>query len=130
MNTHASTRKILVIDNDEGLVQAVTTRLEAHGYSCVTANNGEEGLSAFSACEIGLIITDLNMPALDGIGFVDRIRSSSSSPIIIMTGFSDQYRQQLRRIPNAVVLQKPFETQVLLDLVEVELAQSIDRLAG
>lgn len=122
--------RILVIDNDEGLAQAVATRLESQGYICVTASNGEEGLSEYSLGEIDLIVTDLNMPALDGVGLIDRIRSDSTVPIIVMTGFSDQYKKELRKIPNVSVLQKPFETQALLDLVNLELAQYTNRLAG
>lgn len=129
MNEKASPR-ILVIDNDEGLAQAVATRLESQGYVCITANNGEEGLSEYSLGEIDLVITDLNMPSLDGVGLIDRIRSSSAVPIIVMTGFSDQYKQELRKIPNVSVLQKPFETQALLDLTQIELAQHAGRLAG
>ena len=122
--------RVLVIDNDEGLAQAVATRLQSQNYACVTASNGEEGLSEYSLGEFDLVVTDLNMPALDGVGLIDRIRRSSAVPIIVMTGFSDQYKQELRKIPNVSVLQKPFETQALLDLVQVELAQRIDRLAG
>ena len=129
MGDSASPR-ILVIDNDEGLAQAVATRLRSQGYACITASNGEEGLSEYSLGEIDLIVTDLNMPALDGVGLIDRIRSGSTVPIIVMTGFSDQYKKELRKIPNVSVLQKPFETQALLDLVNLELAQCSDRLAG
>ena len=129
MNEKASPR-ILVIDNDEGLTQAVATRLESQGYRCTTANNGEQGLSEYSLGEIDLVITDLNMPSLDGVGLIDRIRTSSGVPIIVMTGFSDQYKRELRKIPNISVLQKPFETQVLLDLVQVDITPHSDRLAG
>ena len=129
MNEKTSPR-ILVIDNDEGLAQAVATRLESQGYLCITANNGEQGLSEYSLGEIDLVITDLNMPSLDGVGLIDRIRTSSAVPIIVMTGFSDQYKRELRKIPNVSVLQKPFETQALLDLVQVDIAQHTDRLAG
>ena len=63
------------------------------------------------------------MPALDGVGFVKQIRSTSQVPIIIVTGYSDQYRHRIRKFPNVTVLQKPFETHALIDLVEIELAQ-------
>lgn len=129
MNENVSPR-ILIIDNDEGLVHAVTTRLESQGYRCTTASNGEEGLSEYSLGEIGLVITDLNMPFLDGVGLIDRIRTISTVPIIVMTGFVDQYKRDLRKFPNISVLQKPFETQALIDLVQVDLIQHTDRLAG
>lgn len=119
------TPRILVIDNDEGLIQAITTRLRGSDYECVTAGNGEEGLAEYSMGGIDLVISDLNMPTLDGIGFIERVRAASSVPIIVMTGFSNEYRERVGRIPNVTLLQKPFETQALLDLVEVELAQRV-----
>lgn len=122
--------RILVIDNDEGLVRAMTTRLESFGYECVTACNGEEGLREYSWGEVDLIITDLNMPELDGVGLINRIRAVSNVPVIVMTGFSRQYRDRLQVIPDVTLLQKPFETQALLDLVRVELIQGGDRLVG
>ena len=117
---------ILVIDNDEHVTQAITHRLTNHGYHCMTANNGEEGLSEYSLCEVDLIITDLNMPVLDGVEFVERVRATSSTPVIIVTGYSDQYRHRIRKIPHVTVVQKPFETQALLDLIEIELTQQSD----
>ena len=122
-------RRVLVIDNDEGLAQAVATRLKSQGYECITASNGEEGLSDYSLGEIDLVITDVNMPVLNGVGLIDRIRVNSAVPVIVMTGFFDEYKRELRRIPNVSVLKKPFESQDLLDLVQAELAQCTDRLA-
>jgi len=118
--------RILVIDNDEGLTQAVSTRLNNNGYECITASNGEEGLSTYTLGEIDMVITDLNMPSLNGVELIDRIRSSSAVPIIVMTGFFDEYKRKLRKVPNVSVLQKPFESQVLLDLVQTEMAQCTD----
>ena len=129
MNKDASPR-ILVIDNDEGLAQAVATRLKSQGYRCITARNGEEGLSEFALGQIELVITDLNMPVLNGVELIGRIRSSSPVPIIVITGFFGPYKRELHGFPNVSVLQKPFESQVLLDLVQTELTQNTARMAG
>ncbi len=129
MDTKKSSR-ILVIDDDEHLVTALATRLKASGYQCVTASNGQEGLSEYSLGDIDLVVTDLNMPALDGVGFVNRIRADSSVPIIVMTGFTDQYREHLRAIPDVTLVQKPMDSHAFLDLVQVELSQRSSRLAG
>lgn len=129
MDVKTSSR-VLIIDNDEAIVRAIVTRLESIGCDCATASNGEEGLHEHSLGDFDLIITDLNMPELDGVGLINRIRASSGIPIIVMTGFSRQYRARLQMIPDVTMLQKPFETQALLDLVRVELSQSGCRLAG
>ncbi len=122
--------QILIIDNDEVLARAITTRLENHGYGCVSARGGEEGLEAYSLGAYDLIITDINMPSLDGIGMIERIRLHSEVPIIAVTGFADQYRGKIRRYSRVTLLKKPFEAQALFDLVEIEFAQGGRRMAG
>ncbi|MAE63624.1 MAG: hypothetical protein CMJ18_05080 [Phycisphaeraceae bacterium] len=119
-----SNGSILIIDNDEGMTRAVATRLEHLGYRCTTAATGAQGLAAFSAQPHDLVITDLNMPQLDGPGLIERIRRDSDVPVIVMTGFRGSYIAGLSTLRGVSVLDKPFEAQSLIDLVECELAAS------
>ncbi len=121
---------ILIVDNDDGMVAALSTRLEQSGYSVVTAGTGAQGLAMFESHEPDLVITDLNMPAGDGITLAHRVRSKSDAPIIIVTGFRDEYREELRSVAHVSILRKPFETNDLLDLVEMELSLAFDRSAA
>ena len=120
MSDHAPV--ILIIDNDEGVVGALRARLESMGYACVTAGTGGQGLAAFDERSIDLVITDLNMPAGDGVTFAQEVRRTSDVPIIVVTGFREDYRSSMHGIENLTVLDKPFETGALLELVEAELA--------
>jgi DNA-binding response OmpR family regulator len=119
--------RILVIDNDEGIVRAIATRLEALGYDCVTASTGAQGLALFSDQSIDLVITDLNMPMLDGAFLLTEIRAISQVPVIVVTGFSHAYAQHLAGQTNVTVLRKPFEAAALIDMVELELADGATR---
>ena len=119
-----SAPRILIIDNDEGLVAAITARLESMGYQCVTAGTGAQGIAAFREQDIDLVITDLNMPAGDGIVLAMTLRETSDVPIIIVTGFHDEYRRELRSIPNVTLMEKPFDSDQLIDLVEADLVMS------
>lgn len=112
---------ILIIDNDEGMVAAICTRLESMGYRCVTAGTGAQGIAAFREQPIDLVISDLNMPAGDGITLAETLRENSDVPIIIVTGFHKEYRRELRSISDITLVQKPFDSNQLVDLVEVEL---------
>ena len=114
--------RILIIDNDEDLLRAVRLRLEEQGYECAIATSGAQGLSIFAADAIDLVITDLNMPGGDGITVVEQIREQSPVPILIMTGFSSSFQDQLREMEHVSCLRKPFDTEMLIDLVETELA--------
>ena len=109
---------ILIIDNDEGMVAAICARLESMGYRCVTAGTGAQGIAAFREQSIDLVITDLNMPAGDGITLAQTLRESSDVPIIIITGFHKEYRRELRSISNIKLVQKPFDSNQFVDLVE------------
>ncbi len=114
--------RILIIDNDEGVVQALAIRLRSNGYECATATTGAQGLSAFESEPSDLIISDLNMPAGDGIVLASSIRKHSDVPIIFVTGFQDDFRRRLRNIQNVTVFRKPFDMNDLLEIIEAELA--------
>lgn len=126
MTQPAST--ILIIDNDEGLLAAIATRLGSMGYHCITAVSGAQGLACFKSQPVDLIISDLNMPAGDGVTLAQSIRETSEVPIIIITGFRDEYRRSLRSISNITLMEKPFDSDQLLDLVEAELVMSGSKL--
>ena len=121
---------ILIIDNDEGVVRAIATRFNSLGYTCALARTGAQGLAAFGAGPIDLVITDLNMPVLDGVGFIETIRGFSDVPIIVVTGFQKEYHDQVNQLHNVSVLVKPFRTESLVDLVQDQLSLSPRRVAA
>lgn len=120
MHDHQPPR-ILLIDNDESMLAAVSTRLEFHGYQCVTACSGAQGISVFSGKPTDLVITDINMPGGDGLTVVRELRKLSEVPIIVCTGFRDHYWDEIHCLPNVSVVRKPCETSHLMELVETEL---------
>ncbi len=112
---------ILIIDNDEGVVSAIEARLASLGYQCVTACTGAQGVAEFHGRRIDLVISDLNMPAGDGVVLAGSLREMSDVPIIFVTGFSGEYNSRVSKIPDVTVLPKPFDSNDLVDLVETEL---------
>lgn len=116
--------RILVIDDDDRVMKAIITRLRSVGYDCMTAASGDEGLQRYSMAGVDLIITDLHMPGIDGIGLINLIRAASSVPIIIISGHPDSYRRAMGALHDITLLPKPFETDTLLRRVESELALS------
>ena len=80
--------KVLLVDDNQDKRQLLTVALEAAGYSVHTAADGEEGLSAVEALTPDLIITDVNMPRMDGYEMARRVRANPATrfiPIIIQT---------------------------------------------
>jgi CheY-like chemotaxis protein len=83
-------RKILIVEDDDVARELLRLTLERQGYSVTTAENGVRGFDL--ACELrpDLIITDIWMPAADGVHLVRRVRDTSevaSTPILVTTGF-------------------------------------------
>jgi two-component system KDP operon response regulator KdpE len=78
-------KRILLVDDDEGIVAAVGPALALHGYEVTTAVDGIEALAAFDNDEPDLVLLDLMMPRLGGLEICRRIRESSSTPIIVLS---------------------------------------------
>jgi len=112
---------VLIIDNDEDLLAAISTRIECMGYRCVTARTGAQGLGEFQNDDIDLVITDMNMPVLDGMGVIERIRERCDTPIIVVTGFRRDYATHLHELHDILIIEKPFNSQDLIDAVESEI---------
>ena len=83
-------KKILVVEDDEVERELVRMTLEREGYRVVTAEDGERGFEAAVAERPDLIVTDVAMPAADGVQLVRRVRSEAaiaSTPILVTTGY-------------------------------------------
>jgi CheY-like chemotaxis protein len=83
-------KKILVIEDDDVARELMRMALERRGYDCLVAEDGIEGYDAALSVRPDLIITDIQMPAADGIHLVRRVRDTpelAGTPILVTTGF-------------------------------------------
>lgn len=81
--------KILVVDDEQLLVKGIKFNLENDGYEVLTAFDGEEAVKIAGEQPVDLIILDLMMPRLDGLGACQKIREFSNVPIIMLTAKAD-----------------------------------------
>ena len=79
-------KKILIVDDDEGLVRLIDQVLTQKGYEVLKANNGQEALRLLFDQRPDLVLLDVVMPKMDGWQTCSRIRDVSDIPIIILTG--------------------------------------------
>lgn len=82
--------KILLIDDDPTLCELVSEHLSAAGYRAITAADGASGLRLASETEPDLIILDIMMPGMDGWVVCERLRTTSTVPIILLTAKSEE----------------------------------------
>jgi two-component system, chemotaxis family, chemotaxis protein CheY len=113
--------KVLVAD-DSGIMRKIIIRsLNACGVSdIVEAGDGKQGLAAFNAEPIDVVLTDWNMPEMDGLDFLKAIRASGSEvPVIMITTEGDK-ASVIQAIQAGVTdyLCKPFEQEELRDKLE------------
>lgn len=99
--------------------------LRSAGFSVLEAVNGQEGLSVFRAKTPDLVVSDVNMPVLDGISMIRRIREFSDVPIIVLsTECSESGRQAGKDAGADGWVCKPFNPQKLVDAVRTLLARA------
>lgn len=102
--------RILLVDDDDIFITSVRKNLESIGYKVITAENGKVGYEKFLNSKVDLVITDIRMPELDGIGLLQKIREISSKPVIMITGFSEIIEaKEAHRLGADEFLTKPFE---------------------
>lgn len=82
---------LLFIEDDDGIRLALRLALEDEGYHVVEAENGYDGLSAFRAHDVDLVLLDLRLPDLSGFDVCRALRAESIVPIIIITAQTDTY---------------------------------------
>ncbi len=116
---------ILVVDDNEDHLEAVTTLLELEGYGVVMARNGQLALDAVALAPYALILTDISMPVMTGLEFLAAYAQQSKvhAPVIIISAEAEIPTESL---PAFVVktVRKPFRLHELLSLVR-EYAQPI-----
>jgi two-component system, NtrC family, response regulator GlrR len=110
---------ILVVDDDQDILKLISMRLNAAGYDTVAASDGEQAMAAIALRRPDLIVSDLRMPAMDGMALLNAVHQLHPTlPMIILTAHGS--------IPDAVhatqhgaysFLTKPFDSQELLQLV-------------
>jgi two-component system, chemotaxis family, chemotaxis protein CheY len=114
-------RSILIVDDDESTLQMLATFLQRHGYRTLTAPDPIRALEILQSETVHLVVTDLMMPHVDGIGFTQRVHAMpkhADVPVILLTASGDDsVTEQGLRKGVALTLSKPIELSKLLDLV-------------
>lgn len=115
-------KKIMVIDDSNAIRQSLVFTLKSAGYDAIEASNGAVALDLMRECSVGLFISDVNMPEMDGITLLKKIREDSSykhTPVIMLTteSSSDMIESGKKAGAKAWII-KPFQPEQLLDAVK------------
>lgn len=115
-------KKILIVEDDPAIAALLFDFLTEAGYKAVTAADGVEALTLFSAQAFDLILLDVMLPRIDGFGVCEVIRQKSKVPIIMLTAL-DSEPDQIRGLDLLVddYITKPFSLAVLRARVNAQL---------
>ncbi|HQU28448.1 MAG: response regulator [Nitrospira sp.] len=118
----ANKEKILVVDDDQAHRTCLKDFLELRGYTCLEAENGVHALQILGKESVDMIITDNQMPLMNGLDFIEHVNQESNGevlPIFLMTA-ELSYPVRLRAFKNGVnrVFEKPLDFQELCHAVD------------
>jgi two-component system, OmpR family, response regulator len=122
----ATKRRVLVVDDEENVTHLVSSALRFDGFETVTADNGQSALAAIAETEPDLVVLDVMMPGLDGLGVLQSLRAAGSDvPVIFLTArdaATDRIGGLRAGADDYVV--KPFSVEELLARVHAVLRRA------
>ena len=114
-------RTVLVVDDSVTIRQMVSYTLKQAGFGVLEASDGQDALERLGVGRVDLVITDLNMPRLDGIALIRRLRGrpvSKFTPVVMLTTESQESKRQEGRAAGATAwMVKPFHPDKLLSVI-------------
>lgn len=115
--------KILIVEDDAALREAIIDTLELADYCCLEADSGEAALVMLKQQPVDLIISDVQMPGIDGLQLLRSLNNQGIDvPVIVMTAFAKVDDAVIAMREGAIdYLSKPFSTETLLKLVQRQL---------
>jgi two-component system, chemotaxis family, chemotaxis protein CheY len=116
-------KTVLVVDDSASMRALVTATLRGAGFNPVEAGNGQEALVAIKTISVlDLVITDLNMPVMDGITFVQKVRQLAAfkyTPVLLLTTETRVEQKDKAKAAGATGwLTKPFDPERLLAVIQ------------
>ena len=121
-NEEKMAKTILIVDDSASMRQLVTFALKDAGYDVIAAVDGKDALGKLNGTKVDMVVTDLNMPNMDGITLIKQLRSSPASkftPVIMLTTESQESRKQEGKTAGASGwLVKPFTPDKLIEVIK------------
>lgn len=115
-------KTIMIVDDSASMRQVVGIALKGAGYEVLEGRDGKDALTKLTGQKVHLIISDVNMPNMDGISFVKEVKQRAAykfTPIIMLTTESDESKKREGQAAGARAwVVKPFKPEQLLAAVQ------------
>lgn len=113
--------RVLAIDDSRTIRNLVRRAMEEAGFECATADDGVDGIERFAEVDPDVVITDINMPRMDGFGVIESIRGQSHNPtvpiLVLTTESAEELKARARRAGATGWIVKPFDDTAIVSVV-------------
>ncbi|MBI4697397.1 MAG: response regulator [Nitrospirae bacterium] len=115
-------KTILIVDDSASMRQLVTFALKEAGYDVIAAVDGKDALAKLNSAKADMVITDLNMPNMDGIQLIKQLRTAPATkftPVVMLTTESQESKKQEGKTAGASGwIVKPFTPALLIETIK------------
>lgn len=116
------TKTIMIVDDSASMRQVIGIALKGEGYTVIEGRDGKDALSKLTGQKVHLIISDVNMPVMDGITFLKEVKQLPNykfTPILMLTTESEESKKREGQAAGARAwMVKPFKSDQLLNAVQ------------
>ena len=113
--------RVLTVDDSRTMLAMLQHTLSKAGFEVLQAEDGQQGLDVLAQGNVDVVITDINMPVMDGIEFIKNVRASGTNqslPILILTTeTSQEKRSEGRTAGGTGWIVKPFDPEKLISVI-------------
>lgn len=122
------TMKILIAEDDATIREGICAYLSEFNYEIIEARDGREALSKFESNKIDLVILDIQIPFINGLDVLRKIREKSNLPVLILTAFSDE-EFKITAFSNLAdgYIEKPFSLPVLKARIDALITKNYEK---
>ncbi len=115
-------KTVMIVDDSASMRQLVGFALKSAGYEVVSAVHGKDALDKVNGTKVEMVVTDLNMPEMDGIELIKQLRAKPASkftPIVMLTTESqDAKKQEGKQAGASGWIVKPFKPEQLIETIQ------------
>ena len=115
-------KKLLIVDDSASMRQLVTFALKDAGHEVIAAEHGKDAIAKLGNAPVDMVVTDLNMPEMDGIELIKQLRGMANykfTPIVMLTTESQEAKKAEGKAAGASGwIVKPFKPEQLMDVVK------------
>ena len=114
---------VLAVDDDPNMHRLIKLYLNRENFSVTTVSSGRMALHKLDTEEFDLVISDIQMPQMDGIALVEEIRNRNNDvPVIVISAFGTNFQANKALEAGAnMVIEKPFEQEQLITIIEQQM---------